>query len=495
MDKIKKITIKGYRLFKDERAVEFSLPNGEESSGLNIIVGPNNVGKSSLVNLIGGNYFHQINREDWSTDEPEVIIESEGKSLTVKYNKNSINPIVSQSPEGQGPNLLSAYLPSDRRWAFEASNVYLGPGIMSGNPNPTDTELISQFTSVAHSLSGSYASNQNYEDIRKPTEQFISTLLFISQSNTLKEKYRDLVREFIPNYQNYELLRKRGNKYQVLYRSTDTTDYIDMSLVGDGVQTVMVICAYLLLIRESQGVGPGTVSQPLSVLVMDEPETSLHPQAQKRLYGYLKEISKNVQVIYATHSPYLTDWSIIEKNGRIIRIDSKNGKQADIHILSKQLQPRIKFKTQPRRQSNIDTISREIVFTDKILIVEGLDDANILRHFIESENKNYSFEICGHGADGAGNILNWLRVATALGIKCAGIYDNDRQTDYEAAKAAYGDDLIKIWSTDDIRDKAGCPHCASGAKKGLFDDKGVIKQACMHEVDSFLQEIDIALSN
>jgi ABC-type multidrug transport system ATPase subunit len=42
-----------------------------------------------------------------------------------------------------------------------------------------------------------------------------------------------------------------------------------------------------------------------SILFMDEPETSLHIEWQKKIIQYIRELNPNVQVIMATHSPAL----------------------------------------------------------------------------------------------------------------------------------------------------------------------------------------------
>ena len=50
---IKSLTISGFRGFGKEKEILFSLPNGtDEGSGLNILVGANNTGKSSIIEAI-----------------------------------------------------------------------------------------------------------------------------------------------------------------------------------------------------------------------------------------------------------------------------------------------------------------------------------------------------------------------------------------------------------------------------------------------------------
>ncbi len=46
---IEKMIIKGIRSFGSEQNIEFAIPNGKPGSGLNIIVGANNSGKSTII--------------------------------------------------------------------------------------------------------------------------------------------------------------------------------------------------------------------------------------------------------------------------------------------------------------------------------------------------------------------------------------------------------------------------------------------------------------
>lgn len=49
---IKSISIQGFRGFKENQKIEFSYPEDENSSGLNIIVGQNCSGKSTILEAI-----------------------------------------------------------------------------------------------------------------------------------------------------------------------------------------------------------------------------------------------------------------------------------------------------------------------------------------------------------------------------------------------------------------------------------------------------------
>ena len=46
------MSIKGLRGFAEEQILQFAQPNGETGSGLTILVGPNNGGKSTIIESI-----------------------------------------------------------------------------------------------------------------------------------------------------------------------------------------------------------------------------------------------------------------------------------------------------------------------------------------------------------------------------------------------------------------------------------------------------------
>ena len=63
---LKEIKINGLRGFGKEETIEFALPNGKEGSGLNIIVGPNNSGKTTITEAVK---FYNTNSANISFSE------------------------------------------------------------------------------------------------------------------------------------------------------------------------------------------------------------------------------------------------------------------------------------------------------------------------------------------------------------------------------------------------------------------------------------------
>ena len=58
------------------------------------------------------------------------------------------------------------------------------------------------------------------------------------------------------------------------------------------------------------------------ILLMDEPEISLHYEWQKRLIEIIRELNPNVQLIIATHSPFIAMDGWLDKITNITDITS-----------------------------------------------------------------------------------------------------------------------------------------------------------------------------
>jgi predicted ATP-binding protein involved in virulence len=68
-----------------------------------------------------------------------------------------------------------------------------------------------------------------------------------------------------------------------------------------------------------------------SILLIDEPETSLHPKWQKAVVQLYQNIGKNNQVILATHSPHIMA-SVAPESLFILTIDEKNKKIVPFNV-------------------------------------------------------------------------------------------------------------------------------------------------------------------
>jgi len=84
-------------------------------------------------------------------------------------------------------------------------------------------------------------------------------------------------------------------------------------------------------VHNSDGLGEGIISLLFlvdcifestkdEILVIDEPELSLHPQLQRRLLKEFVELSKDRQIVIATHSPEMLDSNAIINGAAMARV-------------------------------------------------------------------------------------------------------------------------------------------------------------------------------
>lgn len=96
-----------------------------------------------------------------------------------------------------------------------------------------------------------------------------------------------------------------GDFFRIIVSDTLRPEEIDLEARSAGLQWFFSF--FLIFLNES------TRENKNAILLLDEPGNTLHPTAQKDLFGFFQNLSKFNQLLYTTHSPFLVDSNNFEK--------------------------------------------------------------------------------------------------------------------------------------------------------------------------------------
>jgi hypothetical protein len=155
------------------------------------------------------------------------------------------------------------------------------------------------------------------------------------------------------------------------------------------------------------------------VILIEEPELFLRPQAQRYLYRLLrKAASSGNQVLYSTHSPAFLNVARIED---LVLVERRPGRETRV-IQPQPLPPDEEF----RAKSEFDAERAELFLARAAVLVEGLTEKLALP---------FAFRALGHDPDreaisivecgGKSNIPLFAGVCAAVGIPYIAVHDRD----------------------------------------------------------------------
>ena len=335
---IKSICLSNFKGFIGENhQINFKIPDGTTAgSGLNIFVGENNSGKSSIFeavdflrNGIKGEIDRIRSKRENNTQPEHACIE-----LTFCGDiENSVNYFVQSNKQTAFINSITSNNElRARRSTVDCKQLDLWNENSQGYSNPSGIDA--PFKKL-------FETNFIWADTNPSDEAaFGSTTLCglllkeIAQAHITTSEYRDFQDSFnsVFNNPNSELRQKIAvveQKVQHIFTeqfgqahihfrfdelkidsffksaSIFIDDGVDipMSEKGNGMQRSVALALLQVYAEELAHDEEQGQTKPF-YLFIDEPEICLHPKGQTKLFEALLEISKTKQVFLTTHSPY-----------------------------------------------------------------------------------------------------------------------------------------------------------------------------------------------
>ena len=449
---IKSISCVGYRGFATKQTLNLAIPDGKPGSGLTVLVGPNGGGKSTLIECFN-----------------KIATKKDASFSTGKRNIKAGNRVeIDINIDGQIGVLSTIKGGSQAEWTGgDVPKIYHLPSRRSFNP----------YFAINNWTRSTYLANLPSSQFRSSSlDNFTLRLIDLNKNGSAKfDKTMEKIlgKPFIWSIDQYD-----GGQYFINIFKQNGTHHNSDGL-GEGIISLMFIVDALCGDEDE-------------IIVIDEPELSLHPQLQIRLLDEILMRTKTSQIVISTHSPNLVSLESIANNGMIARVfESENGtKICEIDERSRKFIISTINNIHNPHILGID--ARSCFFAeDKLIITEGQEDVVLYPRIMKELGRKSSLPFFGFGAGGAGNMIEVAYLLHKMGFKKIGaIYDGDKNNDYEKFNKEFSSLGYKAWiiPADDVRDKE---EKKDKPKTGLMDkDKKYLKEEYKENLEMMFKEID-----
>jgi len=495
---IEKLYIKNYRCFgENPTIVEFS------KSGLTALIGPNNVGKSTVLRildiLLGDKWpSGRFSEEDFHNNKlnKDIILActfSNKIEIDTKGTKIQISGVATRARHlstGHGESSTDVeyrLLESDKNiedlnfdqldiatYRYKEGRrgdnpIFIGQEIKNQLPIVITIPLIKleseqptkkwsvlgrMLQKVENEFAGKDAERLNFEEKIKEAVK----VLRISEFNEIEKDIQSFWNKMKPTnltgtelkFLDYEPWRYyRQFKLSIKQNDKD----VPLETLGEGVQRLSIIALYRTYLKKHG-------RNERAILLIEEPESYLHPQARKTLFHILKQAIQEKeevegQIIYTTHSEDFIDCGsfddivIFARDGNGVKVRHINE-----DVLRKQTialgQPASEISDQHIHYRLIETISqglKEALFTHRAVIVEGPSEIELFRFFTNADREQISIVSAG----GKSNISAIYSFLTAFGVPCLVSIDRDSENEKDNIKIAALLSQINATNVDDTK--------------------------------------------
>ncbi|WP_347488169.1 AAA family ATPase [Desulfoscipio sp. XC116] len=180
---------------------------------------------------------------------------------------------------------------------------------------------------------------------------------------------------------------------------------------------------------------PGLINLPVlgiavydperKLVIIDEPEQSLHPQAQHIFVQVLREVARlqEKHFILITHSPSMVDLRSAEDLARVLFFRRPKNYLAERKVFQISYEDAVQYTD---LLPSLTTYKREVLFADKVILVEGQHDRDVLTALIESGGFRVSLARTGVlPLGGVGYMARYTAFFKEIGVKPFVICDRD----------------------------------------------------------------------
>lgn len=411
-----------------------------ELNDINAIVGQNNSGKSAIIRAL--NCFFNFQKEEInfiqgrhhynSSSTPTIILTfmeygtefndySDGETLEIQQTYKLKNKKVTYKYKKNGsyinaPDTLLDLI--NQKISF----VYIPP-------DRTATELKWEEDSLIKELIEEYLKNETARrdnltpKFKQATEHLEKGVL--NKIGRELEKFYSLKKNFtytlgFNSTSNYAAFL---NNIEIFIEEFGVKHNLDDC--GTGLQSVTIIAFYRVLAK---------LKGKHIILGLEEPETNLHPQAQRELVNSIKNTSPEeyTQVLLTTHSTVIVD-NIDHKHITLVRKvkDSQRGFKSEAYKLKQSFFEDHNLEEFKYYQFH-NYRNSDFFFANYIIIAESKNDIEVVKFL--AKNKKIDLDLYGISLvniDGVGNLAYPFHIVNDLKLPYLLILDKDYFLPYQ----------------------------------------------------------------
>lgn len=187
-------------------------------------------------------------------------------------------------------------------------------------------------------------------------------ILMSSASNEMTKKFSEWWEQRIHRFR----YRTDGPFFRVWVSDDLDSSEIELDQRSAGMQYFFSF--YLVFLEEAKG------AYNNSILLLDEAGLQLHGTAQQKIVKFLENLSRENQLFYTTHSPFMIDGDNLERI-RVVYEDKINGTTK----ISSNVWPQDKDSLFPLQAALGYSIAQTLFYSKRQLVVEGITDYFILK--------------------------------------------------------------------------------------------------------------------
>jgi putative ATP-dependent endonuclease of OLD family len=463
---ISKIEIEGYKNCKEKSTIEFS-------KGLNIIIGENATGKTTIIDAIRlilresetsmyiseNDFYHSFaNKETASKIRIDLYLQDLSPDEEVTFlswcdaDFNAVLHLeVDNKASKMGRYKRTIWGGASKLSVFEEETfdcidcIYLPPlrdaeeRLTSGKKSRLAILLGHQYTNEedkynleekVKNANESLAKEKEIEKAKNDINCYMRDSIGNVFGQTINLQFSDI--SFLSILRNIKMMFFPEVKDDI-----SVTDFFDIAINCLGYNNLLYI--YTILAELD---APGREQNLFTVLLIEEPEAHLHPQLQIKLIKYLEQLvmkKENMQIIITTHSAVLASSVNID---RLIHLNKSYGR-INATLLSK-----LEIEKASKNYINrwLDVTKSTLLFSKGVIFVEGISEAILLPELakivlakyndLNSNKLPSSLEEAGVSVININGInfkhffqlfcdINGKDMSIRLPIRCSGITDLD----------------------------------------------------------------------